>query len=166
MIFLLTRPEVKVTVTCKWCKTLHHPKMHSHTKFGNPISNNKRDMLLTQLLLKLGQRSVTVTRKWYKTLNHPKMHSHTKFGIHFSNNIRDMLLTQLLLKLGQRSRPQWPKIICICETPPSKDAYSHQIWNSYLKEYKIYAQHTKILKTRSEVKVTVTGNGMCDTLSS
>ena len=57
MIFLKTRPEVKVTVTCKWYKTLHHPKMHSHTKFGIPISNNKRDMLLTQLLLKLGQRS-------------------------------------------------------------------------------------------------------------
>ena len=46
-----------VTVTRKWYKTLHHPKMHSHTKIGIPISNNIRDMLLTQLLLKLGQRS-------------------------------------------------------------------------------------------------------------
>ena len=41
----------------KWYKTLNHPKMHSHTKFGIPFSNNIRDMLLTQLLLKLGQRS-------------------------------------------------------------------------------------------------------------
>ena len=42
----------------------------------------------------------------------------------------------------------------------------HTIWNSYLKEYKKYALNTKILKTRSEVKVTVTRNGMCDTSSS
>ena len=105
-----------------------------------------------------------MTRKCYKTLNHPKMHSHTKFGIPFSNNIRDMLQTQLLLKLGQRSRSQWPEIIC--ETPPSQDAYTHQIWNTYLKEYKRYALNTKILKTRSEVKVTVTLNGMCDTPAS
>ena len=75
-----------------------------------------------------------------------------------------MLLTQLLLKLGQRSSHSGPKIIC--ETPPSHDAYTHQIWNSYLKEYKRYAPNTKILKTRSEVKVTVTQNVMCDTLSS
>ena len=92
------------------------------------------------------------------------MHSHTKFGILFSNNIRDMLMTQLLLKLGQRSRSQCQKIICM--TPPSQDAYTHQIWNSYLKEYKRYAPNTKILKTRSKVKVTVTRNVMWDTLSS
>ena len=47
-----------------------------------------------------------------------------------------------------------PKIVC--DSPPSKDAYTNQIWNSYLKEYKRYAQDTIILKTRSEVKVTVT----------
>ena len=41
--------------------------------------------------------------------------------------------------------------------------YTHQIWNSYLKEYKRYARNTKILTTRSEVKVTVTRNGMYDT---
>ena len=90
------------------------------------------------------------------------MHSHTKFGNLISKNKRDMLLTQLLLKLGQRSSHSGPKII----TPPSHDAYTHQIWNSYLKEYKSYAPNTKILKTRSEVKVTVTWNVMCDTLSS
>ena len=109
MIFLKTRPEVKVTVTCKWYKTLHHPKMHSHTKFGIPISNNKRYALDTIIIKTRSEVKVAVTRKWYKTLNHPKMHSHTKFGIPFSNNIRDMLLTQLLLKLGQRSRSQWPE---------------------------------------------------------
>ena len=45
----------------------------------------------------------------------------------------------------------------ICDTPPSHDAFTHQIWNSYLKEHKRYAPDTIILKkTRSEVKVTVT----------
>ena len=108
MIFQKTRPKVKVT--CKWYKTLHHPKMHSHTKFGIPISNNKKRYAPDTIIIKTrSDVKVTVTCKWYKTLNHPKMHSHTKFGIPISNNIRDMLLTQLLLKLGQRSRSQWLK---------------------------------------------------------
>ena len=67
-----------------------------------------------------------------------------------------MLLTQLSLKLGQMS--SGPKMAS--DTSPSQDAYTHQIWNSYLKEYKRYAPNTIILKTRSEVKVTVTRNGM------
>ena len=42
--------------------------------------------------------------------------------------------------------------------------YIYQIWNSYLKEYnKRYSRNKKILTTRSEVKVTVTQNGMYDT---
>ena len=42
------------------------------------------------------------------------------------------------------------------DTLLSQDASTHQIWNSSLKEYKRYAPGTIILKTRSEVKVTVT----------
>ena len=42
------------------------------------------------------------------------------------------------------------------DTPLSKDASTHQIWYSYLNEYKRYALDMIILKTRSEVKVTVT----------
>ena len=42
------------------------------------------------------------------------------------------------------------------DTPLSQDASTHQIWNSSLKEYKIYARDTIILKSRSEVKVTLT----------
>ena len=38
----------------------------------------------------------------------------------------------------------------------TRDAFTHQIWNFYLKEYKRCAPGTIILKTRSEVKVTVT----------
>ena len=57
MIILKTRSEVKVTVTRKWNMTLRYPKMQPHTKFGIPNSKNIRDMLRTQLFLKLGQRS-------------------------------------------------------------------------------------------------------------
>ena len=31
----------------------------------------------------------------------------------------------------------------VCDTPPSKDVSTHQIWNSYLKEYRRYAPDTK-----------------------
>ena len=34
----------------------------------------------------------------------------------------------------------------VSDTPPSQDTYTHQIWNSYLKEYKRYALNTIILK--------------------
>ena len=52
------------------------------------------------------------------------------------------------------------------DTPLSQDAFTHKIWNSSLKEYKRYARDTIILKTRSEVKVTLTLKMVCDTLSS
>ena len=51
------------------------------------------------------------------------------------------------------------------DTPPSQDASTHQIWNSYLKEYRRYAPDTKrdgrtdsviAIKIRSEPKVKVT----------
>ena len=44
----------------------------------------------------------------------------------------------------------------VCDTLPSLDESTHQIWNSFLKECKRYALDTIIPKTRSEVKVTVT----------
>ena len=30
----------------------------------------------------------------------------------------------------------------MCDTPSSQDAFRHQIWNSYLKEYRRYAPNT------------------------
>ena len=50
-IILKTRSEVKfkVTVTQLWYATLRHPKMHLHTKFQIPNSDNIRDMLRTRL---------------------------------------------------------------------------------------------------------------------
>ena len=45
----------------------------------------------------------------------------------------------------------------VCDTPPSQDALTYQIWNFYLKEYRRYEPESMlILETRSEVKVTVT----------
>ena len=42
-------------------------------------------------------------------------------------------------------------------TPPSQDVSTHQIWNSYLKEYRRYAPDSmQFLETRSEVKFKVT----------
>ena len=45
MPILEIKSQVKVTVTRKWNRTIRHSKMHSHTKFGIPTSNNIRDML-------------------------------------------------------------------------------------------------------------------------
>ena len=45
----------------------------------------------------------------------------------------------------------------ICDTPSSQDAFTHQIWNSYLKEYRRYAPDSmQFVETRSEVKFKVT----------
>ena len=94
MQFLETRSEVKfkVTVTQLWYATLRHPKMHPHTKFEIPSSNNMRYapdtiILKTRSEVKV---TVTVTRKWYATLRHPKMYPHTQFGFPTSKNIGDM----------------------------------------------------------------------------
>ena len=57
MRILETWSEVKVTLTHKWYATLFHLKMHAHTKFGIPISNNTRDRRQTRIFEKLGQRS-------------------------------------------------------------------------------------------------------------
>ena len=91
-----------------------------------------------QFLETRSEVKVTVTQLWYATL-HLKMHPHTKFKVPTLNNIRDMLWTRLFLKLGQgHSDPK-----TVCDTPPSQDASTHQIWNSYLKGYRRYALDTK-----------------------
>ena len=97
MPILETRSEVqiKVTVTQWWYLTLCHPKMHAHTKFGIPSSNNMRYALDMTILKTRSEVKVTVTLKWYETLSHPMMHPHTKFGIPASKNIGDMHRTQI-----------------------------------------------------------------------
>ena len=45
----------------------------------------------------------------------------------------------------------------VCDTLPFRDAFTHKIWNSYLKEYRRYAPDSmQFLETRSEVKFKVT----------
>ena len=47
-IILKTRSKVQVSVTGKLYATLSHPKIHSYTKFGIPISKNTGDKHQTQ----------------------------------------------------------------------------------------------------------------------
>ena len=51
---------------------------------------------------------------------------HVPLWIPISNNIRDMFWTRLYFKLGQRD------LKMVCDTPQSKDASTHQNWDSYL----------------------------------
>ena len=45
----------------------------------------------------------------------------------------------------------------VCETHASQDAFTHQIWKSYLKVYRRYAPDSmQFLETMSEVKFKVT----------
>ena len=95
-------------LTQKWYVTLRHPKMHSHTKFGNSTIKNIRKyasesipILETRSEVKVKDK---VIRVWYAASRHPKMHACLKFGIQTSKIIRDMLQTRILKKQGQRSR--------------------------------------------------------------
>ena len=49
-----------------------------------------------------------------------------------------------------------------CDTPSSPDAFTHQNWNAYLKEYSRYAPDSmQFLETKSEVKFKVTVTQFC-----
>ena len=131
--------------------------MHPHIKFGSPLWNSTRFDPDTIFLKTKSEDKVTVTQKWYVTLRHSKMHSHTKFRIPTSKNIWDMHQNRCqFYKLCQRSRSlsQWPKdgswhfAISWCMHTPNL--------GFLLKWHERYASDTIILKTMSEVKVTVT----------
>ena len=64
------------------------------------------------------------------------MQPYTKFGIPSSNNIEKNASNMIILKLGQSQGNSDPKMVC--HTRPTQDASTHQIWNSYLKEYRSY----------------------------
>ena len=98
------------------------------------------------------------------TLCHPNMHLHTKFGIPISKNIgictriNAVSINKVRGKVQGHSDP-----IMVHDTSLSQDASTHQIWNSYLKEYRRYAPDTKRdgwtdghFINRSEVKAKVT----------
>ena len=102
MLILETRSG-HVTVTQGWYATLchlGHPKMHPHTKFGIPTSNNMRYAQETIILKTRSEVKVTVTHKRYMTLRHPKMNPHTKFRF-----LPRYALDTIILKT--RSRSQW-----------------------------------------------------------
>ena len=96
MQFLETRSEVKfkIRVTQLWYAKSRQSKMHPHTKFEIPTSNNIEICYGHDNSKTRSEVKVTVTQKWYMTLSYPKMHPHTKFGIPHLKNIRDMLRTQ------------------------------------------------------------------------
>ena len=113
-----------------------------------------------------------MTGKWTGTIRNSKMHLHTKlpskmhlhtkFGIPTSKNIRDVLNNSIVLKTSSEVKITVTRIWYV--TLPSQDAFTHQIWNSYLKEYRRYAPDSKqFLETRSDVNVTGT-QGWCATL--
>ena len=93
--------------------------------------------------------NVTGTQGWCATLCHLKMHPNTKFGIlpntKFGipslNNIRYMLRTRLFWKLDEGQGHSDLQILR--DTLLSHYASTHQIWNSYLKEYRRYALDRK-----------------------
>ena len=138
-----------------WYATLSHPKMHAHTKFGIPTSNNMRYAPDTNILKTRSEVKVTVTPKWYETLYHPKMHPHIKLGF-LSSNTRDMLRTHLFWKLGQ-------VIVKVTVTRKWYATLRHPKMHPHTKFgiptskniYRRYAPDTIILKTRSMVKVKV-----------
>ena len=77
---------------------------------------------------------VTVAREKYVRLHHPKMHIHIKFGVPTSKNMRYAPNTKIL-----KTRSEVKVTVTrngMCDTPSSQDAFKHQIWNSYLKEYR------------------------------
>ena len=68
------------------------------------------------------------------------MHIHSKFGIPTSKNIRYAPSAKIL-----KTRSEVKVTVTqngMCDTPSPQDAFGHQIWNSYLKEYRRYAPDT------------------------
>ena len=81
------------------------------------------------------------------------MHPHIKFGIPTSKNIGDMHRTRSGMDGRTDGQCDYYKnklrgqghidTKMVRDTPPSEDAFTHQIWKSYLKEYRRYAPDRK-----------------------
>ena len=69
-----------VTVTQKWYMTLHHLKMHPHTKFGIPTSNNI-GYNPDRIILEMRSVKVTVTPNKCPTLCNPKFEIPTSYAL-------------------------------------------------------------------------------------
>ena len=157
MQFLETRSEVKFkdTVTQLWYATLPHIKMHPHTKFEIPTSNNIRDMLRTRFFYKLGQRSsqghsdpkiVRDTPPSQDTSTHQIWSFYLKEYRRYAPDTKRDGRTDIVITIKTTSEVKVKVTVTrkmVRDTPPSQDAFTHQIWNSYLKEYWRYAPDTK-----------------------
>ena len=123
-----------------------HQIWNSFLKEYRRYSPDSKQFLETRSEVKV---NVTETQGWWTTLCHLKTHlntkfyipPNTKFGIPSLNNIGDMLRTRLFWKLDQGQGNSDLKILQ--DTLLSQYASTHQIWNSYFKEYKRYALDRK-----------------------
>ena len=128
-------------MTHKWYTTLHHPKLHTHTIFGIPISNNMRYALDTIILKTRSEVKVkvTVTRKWYVTLRHPKMHLHIEFGIPISKNMRyapdsmQFQETRSEVKFKVTVTQLWYATLCHPKMHPHKFLWGHKNISKFYK---------------------------------
>ena len=65
--------------------------MHSHTKFGIPTLNDKRDML--HILYKF-----TVKQTWYAALCHPKIHTYIQIWNSYLKEYKSYAMDTIILK--------------------------------------------------------------------
>ena len=83
-------------------------------------------------------------------VSNPKVFSHTKYGIPTSN----MLRTQFSRTNARGQGHSDPKTVH--NTLQPQGVSTHEIWDSYLKQYRRCAPDTIFLEPRPGVKVTVT----------
>ena len=131
--------------------------MHAHTKFGIPTLYIIRDMSGDANILKT-RPEVKVKVKWPKNgTRHAAITrcTHTPNLGFLSQIIQEICSGRDYSQNKVRGQGQSDQTISIIsDTPPSQDAFTHQILNSYLKEYRCYAPDSMPnQKTRSEVKV-------------
>ena len=139
----LTASEAKVTVTKKWYVTLRHLKMHPHQIWYSYLKWYRRSAPAMKLR---SEFKVTVTRKTDLTFwPHSGVRNVCKGEI-----FACMMLSCISFPLiwyatwpysekvdfnrvrGQGQGHSDPKMVW--DTPPSQDASTHQIWDSYLSE--------------------------------
>ena len=133
--------------------------------FGIPSSNNICEMLWTRLILKTrSEVKVIVTQKVVRdTLlsqdasTHLIWNSYLKEYRSYKPDLMPTLVIRSEVKVTVTRKWNGKSAIPRCiHTPDCHQRCTHQVWNSYLKEYKRCAPGTIILKTRSEVNVTLT----------
>ena len=91
-----------------------------------------------------------VALKCYMTLRHPKHASAHHVWDFSSNYIRDMLGQHNSKNLVTYQVHVHSDLKMVHATSPSQDAFTHQTWNSYLKENRRYAPKFMIILETSQ----------------